>query len=355
MDLRILDPSFNVVTVLDAFKSLVWTDRYWECGEFELFTEVNPSIMTKIKEDYYIVLRSSKSTMIVEDIEIETDTEEGDYIRITGRSLESILDRRIIWGLRSYNGNLQNCIEALLKENVISPSDSKRKISNFIFERSTDPTITSLTIDKQWTGDNLYDSIVEICKAYEIGFRIVLNNNNQFVFKLYNGVDRTYDQSDNPYVTFSPKFENLANSNYYQSNSLWKNITLIGGEGEGKDRKYTTYRTSDESGLQRREIFTDARDISLHDYDTDKDIPLAEYNSKLQARGKEKLADYIKIRSFEGEVEATIMFKYGEHFFTGDIVQIKNEYGITGETRIIEFVTSQDDNGYHVYPTFSMI
>lgn len=353
MDLRVLDPDFNVITILDAFKSLIWTDRYCECGDFELYTEVNPSVMTYIKEDYYLVLRSSEKTMIVEDIEVETDTEQGDYVRITGRSLESILDRRIIWGLRSYNGNLQNCIQTLLNENVISPSIADRKIPGFIFETSTDPTITSLTIDKQWTGDNLYDVIVEICKEYEIGFKVTLNNNNRFVFKLYNGTNRTYDQSDNPYVIFSPSFENLVNSNYYQSNANWKNITLIGGEGEGKDRKYTTYGSG--IGLQRRELFTDARDLQIHDYDTDTDIPLAEYNAKLQARGKENLSDWIRIVTFEGEVEPTIMFIYGKDFFVGDIVQIENEYGITGETRIIEIVTSQDETGYSVYPTFEML
>lgn len=39
-----------------------------------------------------------------------------------------------------------------------------------------------------------------------------------------------------------------------------KTVTLVGGEGEGAGRRYTTVGGG--SGLNRRELFTDARDIS---------------------------------------------------------------------------------------------
>ena len=52
-----------------------------------------------------------------------------------------------------------------------------------------------------------------------------------------------------------------------------------------------------------------------------------EYMTLLRQRGLEKLSECDDITSFEGECEATIMFKYGVDFFKGDIVQIANEYG----------------------------
>lgn len=287
--------------------------------------------------------------MIIEKIRITSDSEDGNHITVTGRSLESILDRRIVWGQRTIRGNLQNGIQTLLNENIISPSDGNRRISNFIFEASTDPAITKLTIDAQYTGDNLYSVINKICSERDIGFKITLNDKKQFVFKLYSGVDRSYDQTANPYVVFSPNFENIINSNYVESKSALKNVTLVGGEGEGSSRRYTTVGGG--SGLNRRELFTDARDISS-DVGNDVTLTDAEYTALLQQRGKEKLAENTDVTSFEGQVETTVMFKYGEDFFNGDVIQIANEYGHETKARIVEIVMTEDSEGASVYPTF---
>ena len=233
MDVTVLNTNLDAVSIVDVYESFIWTDRYYEYGDFELFTSMTETILSYIRQDYYLQNRESEHVMIIEKIRIASDSENGNHITVTGRSLESILDRRIVWGQKTITGNLQNGIRTLLNENVISPADSTRRISNFIFEASTDPAITSLKIDAQYTGDNLYDVINKICSERSIGFKVTLNNNKQFVFKLYAGTDRSYDQSANPYVVFSPKFENIINSNYVESKSALKTVTLVGGEGEG--------------------------------------------------------------------------------------------------------------------------
>mgnify|MGYP002570552083 FL=1 len=131
-----------------------------------------------------------------------------------------------------------------------------------------------------------------------------------------------------------------------------KTVTLVGGEGEGAGRRYTTVGGG--SGLNRRELFTDARDISSN-VGSDDALTDAEYMAQLQQRGKEKLAENVSITSFEGETETTIMFQYGKDFFNGDIVQIANEYGHETKARILEIVRSEDKDGYSVYPTFKTI
>lgn len=313
---------------------------------------MNQEILEYLKQDYYLMNRESEHAMIVEKFVISSDIENGNHITITGRSLESILDRRIIWGQKTISGNLQEGIHTLLKECIISPSDENRKISNFIFEYSDDPVITKLTIEAQYTGDNLYNVICDICKERKIGFKVTINDQNQFVFKLYSGLDHSYEQTDRPYVTFSPKFENILNSNYMESKSALKNVTLIGGEGEGAERKYAT--VGEGKGLERRELFTDARDISS-DTGEDEALTEEEYTAQLQQRGKEKLADNVEVVSFEGEAETTSMYKFGTDFFMGDIVQVANEYGHEGKARILEIVFSEDESGYSAYPTFETI
>lgn len=351
MEIFVLNTNFKSVAIVDTFKSMIWTDRYDSYGDFEMYLTINSDILKHLKEDYYLWLKDSEHCMIIEDLVIDSDIEDGNHLIVTGRSLESILERRIIWGQKVLTGNLQDAIETLLNESIISPSITDRKIDNFIFEPSTDPRITELTVDAQFTGDDLYVVIKKLCQSNNLGFKIVLNDNNQFVFSLYAGVDRSYNQNVNPYVVFSPDFENIINSNYFTSKANLKNVTLVAGEGEGASRKTTIVGSG--SGLNRRELFTDARDISSNvDGGT---LTNEQYIAKLKARGIENLSGYTAKTAFEGEVEATRLFKYGEDFFIGDIVQIANEYGHEGRAYISELIISQSEDGVSIYPTFQTI
>lgn len=356
MDLNVMDTDFKSLELVDTYNSLIWTDRYRAYGDFEIKTTVNDKTLNTFKKDRFIECKDSGHTMIIETIQIASDAENGNHLYVTGRSLESILDRRIIWGLKTITGNLQNGIKTLINECLISPTDSSRKIDNFIFEDSTDPLITALTIDAQFTGDCLYDAVRETCEYFDIGFKVTRNEKNQFVFSLYSGADRSFSQTTNPFVIFSPNFENIINSNYLESKAVFKNITLIGGEGEGSARRYTTYGSG--SGLERRELFTDARDISSAVVDSNGNqitLSNAAYIAQLQQRGKENLAECIEITSFEGEIDATQMFTYGDDFFIGDTIQLANEYGHEVKAKIYEIIISEDSYGKSIYPTFSTI
>lgn len=352
MDLLVLNKSLDVIAIVDVYESIIWTERYYEYGDFELYTAMTQDLLNYIKTDNYIQRVGSDRVMIIEEIRIDTDSETGNHITITGRSLESILDRRVIWSQTTISGNLQNGIKKLINENIISPSKEERKISNFIFKDSTDSQITGLTVEAQYTGDDLYDVISKVCEEKSIGFKVSLNENKQFVFELYAGADRSYEQTNYPYVVFSPNFDNIINSNYLESKENLKNVALVGGEGEGTARKYLAIGNT--SGLDRRELFVDARDISSEGEDGET-LTTEQYNELLKQRGNEYLADYTDLVSFEGAVETNIMYKYGVDFFDGDIVQIANEYGHEAKVRILEVVISENEEGNSVYPTFKTI
>ena len=350
MEVWILDTDFSSVSVLDTFESLIWTDRYREYGDFEIFAFPTSQLINYSKDDFYLYNPASEHTMIIEHHEVTTDIEEGPRFIVTGRSLESLLTRRIVWNQTTISGSLQNGIKKLITENFISPEVSERKITNFVFVDSTDPEITKLTHEQQYTGDIIYDVIVDLCNTYDIGFKVTLNiDKKRFEFSLYKGKDRSYAQETNPYVVFSPNYENIINSDYTHSIKDYKNVTRIGGEGVGIDRKMTTYGNA--SGLNRREIFTDARDISSKTDDREV-LSDQDYLNLLQQRGKENLAEYAVKEGFEGEVEASKMFIYGRDFFLGDCVQVQNEFGMSGTSLVSEIVFSQDKDGESVFPTF---
>lgn len=358
MEPFILDRDFNRVGILDRFESLLWTERFMSYGDFEIYTAVTLENVTKLQEGYYLQDNTSEQVMIIEDIEINANSDVGNHLIVTGRSLESILDRRIVWVQTILDGYLQGQVEKLLNQNAINPDDPNRKIPGLIFKQSTDERITSLKVSIQFTGDNLYDAIKVICDTAGIGFRITLNEDNQFVFELYMGEDRSYDQMKNPYVIFSPNFDNLINSNYLQSKKTLKTVTLVAGEEQGTARRTTTVYPGEDTattnvGLDRRELYTDARDISSTV--EDRTLTNDEYTALLVQRGTEKLAENVEIKTFEGQIESRTMFVYGKDYFRGDIVQVSNEYGIDARSRISEVIHSESTEGVDVYPTFELL
>lgn len=354
MEFLVLNTKFEAVAILDVFESFIWTDRYSKCGDFEIYTSSDRQIIATLKEDFYIWTEDSEHVMIIENRKIITDVEEGNKLLVSGRSLESILDRRIVWNQILLDGDFQTQIKRLLTENVISPSDSNRKISNFIFEETDDPYILSLKVQVQYTGDNLYEAVCKLCNSVNIGFKITLNVDNQFVFKLYSGIDRSYDQEANPYVVFSPSFENIIDSNYYESKAGYKNVGLVAGEGEGLARRTVIVGESTSKELSRRELYVDARDISSSTSNGGS-ISTSAYDNLLRQRGDEQLNENKIIQAFDGQVESTQMYRYGEHYFMGDITQLENEYGMESKVRVTEFIRSVDKDGIDSYPTFEVI
>lgn len=361
MDITVLNTDFEPVNIVDLYTSFIWTDRFNKPGDFEYCNKASREIIDIMQKDYYLHIAGSEHTMIIEDYELETNNENGDTIKITGRSLESILDRRIVWETTDIDGNLQNGIKQLINEAFINPTDPNRKVPNFVFQDSTDPKITELTMDHQYTGDNLLEIVQDMCDANDIGFKIILNDSNQFVFSLYAGTDRSYEQTSNEYVVFKPSFDNVITAKYTEVNSGDKNVTLVAGEDRqfSADAEEETLSIDEKEtiritrvigfgqGLNRRELYTDARDIQKEEDMTDE-----EYYSKLDQRGVEKLSENSIQQKFDGQYETMKMFVYGRDFFMGDIVEVADNYGNEAPSKIIEFIISHNESGYESYPTF---
>lgn len=363
MQLLILNTNFEVIEVLDEYESLIWTDRYCAYGDFELYTLASTHYLEILGLDYYLWSDQSEHLMIIEDREVQTDHENGTHIKVTGRSLESILDRRIVWEQTVLNGDIQGQIKRILDENIIRPVDSKRSIPNFIFKYNNDPVFEDINLYNQFTGTNLYDLVAGVCATYGFGFKITLNELKQFVFELYSGVDRSFEQDKLPHVIFSPNFENILNSNFIHSRSVWRNVALVLGEGQGFYRKRLEVEAIEYiSGLRRREMYVDARDLqSTYSY-TDSDgelveaeIPLPEYREQLRERGEQYLSENQIIKTFDATVDPNAMYRYGEDYFIGDICQVENEYEITARVRVVEFIYSESTSGIEMYPTFEAL
>lgn len=346
MNFYLLDDELNYIQVIEIYTSMIWTTRYYTAGDFELYAPATPELLNTLQRNYYIVRDDDLTQcMIIANFEVKTDVENGDYITITGKSLKSILGRRIIWTQTVLNGNVETMIRKLVTDNAINPTIAARAISNLVLG---DTIGLTGTIEAQYTGDNLADTLTAIGQTYGIGWDVLLDlENKQFKFVLLQGVNRTYAQNTVPRVIFSNEYENLLTTDYKYNSDNYKNVALVAGEGEGTARKTQTIGTA--TGLNRYELFVDARDVSSNNGE----ISASEYNNLLLERGAQNLAENVITESIEGEIEPNYTYQLNRDYFLGDIVEVINAYGVSMSPRIIEVIECNDTNGYTCVPTFA--
>ena len=164
-------------------------------------------------------------------------------------------------------------------------------------------------------------------------------------FDVYKGLDRTAGQSVNPPAIFSREFENILEQEYTDSLHNYRNIALVAGEGEGTERELTSIGQG--VGLDRYELFVDARDLQKEDR------AIEEYIGLLEDRGNTKLAEYKEIKTFDSKINLRSNLIYKEDFDLGDIVTCTSKkWGVTIDTRITEIEEVYEEDGFNVNVTF---
>ena len=397
MVIHVLDKSFRLVGIIDNYLSVIWRPAYYDIGDFELYLSADAKAVDLLQKNYYLVRDTDievdpdgnvtySKVMIIKNFIINEDVEEGDHLTVTGKELKFILNQRIVWTQTNLSGTVETGIRKLVNDNAIAPVNEARKIPSLTLGAVAGFTDT---IDKQLTGDKLDEAIVEICKTYNYGWEIFVYNSTM-VFIIYRGLDRSYGQTDRPYVVFSESFDNVLESGYELNSESYANATRIGGEGEGLDRIYASVG-DDISGLDRYEVFTDARDVSRNQpassvsasaltnedienainsanvatayavetveaTESDEEITLdmPTYLTLLRERGNENLASLSMTEGFSGEVVTDGSFAYGVDFYLGDTVSIINKYGITKNVMVLSAIESADDSGTKLVPQFNI-
>lgn len=345
MNLYVLTPQFTRLGIVDNYCSVIWTHRFQDVGDFEIYLPATSYYISLFKAENILIRDDDDMVCVIEKITLSTSEENGDYLTITGRSAESYLARRIVWGQTVLNSTAENAIRRLITENIINPEISERQISTIALGDSNNFTET---INMQTTGDNLLDVIKEICTTYNYGFKMTLDlSTDKLIFQIYKGTDRSTDQDSVPFVMFSSEYENLISSEYAYDNTNLKNVAYVAGEGEGNQRKYQV--AGNEKGLNRRELYVDARNTSSNEGEITEEV----YNAQLLEQGKEKLSNSLETTAFSGQIVNTELYVYKKHFFIGDFVQVENNYSISAKAQILEVVECEDENGYTCLPTLS--
>lgn len=336
MFLNVYNKEMEQVGVVDIFTSLIWTKRYNEPGDFEVVMPLDEKLPEYIMTDYYVSLNEDLEIgyyMIIETILIKQDPEEGLMATISGRSLESILDRRIAWDKLQYTSKKSEfIIKDLLEKSFINPKEQNRKIPNFIYKEPKEGFIVSdnlITIE--YDGDVLLESIQSLCSInFGIlnGFSVRYIDGN-FIYQSYSGTNRSHNQSVVDEVLYSPNFDTLASSQYLRSTKNYKNVFQIVSE----EKKIVA---GEDSGLRRRE----KRETIQNTTNLNSMINIIKYQNMVKT-------------VLEGETINDV-YIYGRDVFVGDIVQFSTGYGIESRARMTEYIYSEDLSGINNYPTFSV-
>lgn len=400
----ILDTSFRRIHALTQYESLMWVDKYDEPGSIEIYAPPIKEILDAAKVGNYIYSNKSEHLMIIEKLVTTFTSNNGERLIISGRSLESILDRRILFmdlymrnkrypGDEEGSDNLEDAVRQILDVTFINPENEDRKVSNFIFEYSNAPvpltdrnnmpifdsngdyilcdriginTIHDIVLeDMQFNkGDNVLDIVMTIVRSKKLGFKITVNNYNQFVFKIINGDDHTSDQTINPLVEFSPIFNNLKDSKFtVDAGENFKNYIYTEGESYKKSAPKIV-ETGEAVGIDRREYYVTSS--STHETEASnvyhtgivkekKKLTEEEYEDVLKKEGENSFKSFAAKTTMESEVEPNLQFAYNKDYSIGDIVQIKDSAGNISKAKVVEFIISHSTSGYEEYPTFEDI
>ena len=205
-NIHVLNQNFELQGVIDEYVSIIWRPSYSEVGDFEIYLGATDKAIGLLRENYYVVRSSDISVengittyekvMIIKNIHLITDVENGDFYCVTGKELKYLLNQRIVWSQTTLTGKTEDAIRRLVNENAINPVNPNRIIPNLALGVSAGLTDT---IEKQVTGKKLDEAITEICVTYNYGWDIFITNNT-LVFVVYIGLDRSYNQTERPYV-----------------------------------------------------------------------------------------------------------------------------------------------------------
>jgi Siphovirus ReqiPepy6 Gp37-like protein len=379
MELYTMNRQFLRQDVIDGFNSVIWTERYYGDGEFELHVPASQDMVRKLPEGKLLGLVGTSEPMMIETVEIE----EG-QLKVSGLSLLAWMNNRFVrvsgnhadttWVLDGAPGYLvwkilwNMCsphspyLDGTLSMGIANPGQ-------FII-----PNLKEKTIDFSGTAHvtvqyaPVYDEMKKIATTYDVGMQItvenITNTGYDLYFRSYKGLDRTSRQTVNPIVRFSPIMDSLAGikelrSIANQKTNVWSFAPdLVATDATPPDPDLTTGGAGSAglSGSQLTGFDLRAEQIFLGGVGRD-DVgnDPAQLHSVLNGLAQQELWANAYIRTVDGEIVPTNQYRYGRDFNLGDQIEVQGNSGVTEISRVTEYIRAQDASGEKAYPTVAAL
>ena len=358
MELYVYSSEMELQGIVEKIASLIWTRRYWSCGEFKLlvpFTEEHSRMLVK---NNIIMKRGDDEAAQIRYVHITKNSQGLEEIEVQGKFLIAWIGKRIIKKQIITKDTTQNILYRIVRENVTNPADTVRKIPD-VSIATDDADTESGVIDytsEQYTNAQL--AAETAAKAAKLGIRMRTDaRTGAHAFSVYEGRDLTAgNTAGNAPCIFSQEFDNIVEREYTNSIENLKTTAFVGGEEkEGVARKVAEVGGS-AAGLAREEVFINATDI-VQEYEDDdgEQVTLTdtEYLALLSARGAEELEQYAETLSFGSKINTFANLIYRTDYDLGDRVTCVNKrWGIRIDVRITEIAETYQNNVEEIDITF---
>lgn len=340
MEVRFYTPTMELIGIMENQTSILWRRKYYEPGTFEIYAPITEYNAKLCVPENVVQIEGAKEAGVIEDVLYQ---QENHYnkVRISGRFLSSYLDRRIINPRITFSGFTELAMRQIVSNYIDKPPATlpnwKLGALNNYTER----------VAFQATYKNALTYMVKLSKSSNIGFRTRPDFTNKVqYFETYKGADHSNAQGVRTRVIFSEGYQNMNSAKWQTNSQLLRTVGFIGGEGEGVNRTVEKVGDHTLTGLSRREVFIDARDLQKAEMDT------SQYSKALQQRGAEKMDAMQMVTSLECTATPNGNFVYRRDYDLGDIVTVRKEsWGVSEDKRITELLEVYENGTMVVTPT----
>ena len=345
MDLYLSNSAFQPSRIIDNYASLVWTDRYDSAGDFTLQVPWSLDLSQDLKQFKYLLHPRSNRIMMIETVEKPrtSSSKAGNLVKCTGRDLVAFLDFRNNKTFANQDsvvktGSRGAIANAFVDENCISSAISGQNLPGLILASPPAGTSVTLTVPR----GPIYSMVKEILQADKLGFKMYRNTTaGQVVWQVYEGADYSGDSSPEDYREFSPETETLSDVSSLESIANYKNHILAIGAKASTQIYYDNSLLS--GGWNRRSMVLDAQDIGPDTTTTTSEDQQALILRMYEAKESN---DNRYIQLVDGQIPDNLPVELG------DIVWVKDSYGMQTLVRITEMIYTSDATGSSRLPTF---
>lgn len=357
MELYIYDAEMNMLGIVEQITSLIWTRRYWDCGEFKLLVPFNDAHNRLLQDGNIAIKHGDDEAAEILYTNISKNLEGYEVIEVQGKFLLNWISRRVIaTPFVNVSATAQVLIRRMVNENCIDTTP-ERKLPAFSLHEDAVISGKSIPYNSEPYA-NVQDAAVELAEGSKIGMKVITDRAaGTHQFSVYKGVDCTADNTaGNPPCIFSQEYDNVLEQEYTKSTEKHKTTAYVTGEETEDKAPVLVIVNSENSGLARKELYVSAGDIKqTYKDDDDKEITLtdAEYESALAARGGGKLEQYPISQAFSSEINVGANLIYRKDFDLGDRVTCVNKtWNVRIDARITEISEIYEVDGEGLEITF---
>jgi len=329
--IKIIDRQFNFLGEIDEYESYIAVRSYHGVGSCQLVLHEDASYAKELQMENIIFTTPDKPYVILYRA---VDSKTG-KVNIQGRQLKSYLSRYITYPPLGQAYHRINAPAETIMKNIVTSNMAKQGIADVIVAPDLARGVQSVF---QTRYKYISDDMEKIGLVSGLGWNVSLDfDSKKFVFDVVESLDRTAGQDINSRAIFALEYDNIQEQELVESKMNYANVAIVAGQGSGADRALV--QVGDTTGLDRFELFVDARDI-----ENDDDLPF---------RGQEKLAEMQEVKTFETEIAPDGNLVYEEDYNIGDLVTVQNKkWNITLDARINDITEVYEVDGFSLSATF---